>query len=97
MQYPMKKFVFALSLGRAVRYAPLAFLAARYGRRILAYFTGSNKPTPIPIALIIVACVPVTLIVIFRRHRPVNYELAAVDCLIALLLFSLAAKQPRPR
>jgi hypothetical protein len=73
MQYPAEKFVFALSLGMAVRYAPLlAFLAARYGRCILAYFTGSSQATPIAIALIIVACVSVTLIVTFRRHRPAN-------------------------
>jgi len=30
MQYPVKKFVFALSLGRAVRYGLLAFLAGLY-------------------------------------------------------------------
>ena len=72
LQYPVKKFVFVLSLGRAVRYALLALLGARYGRRIVAYFTGSSKATPMEIALIIVVCVSVTLIVIFRRHRPAN-------------------------
>ena len=34
MQYPVRKFLFALSLGRLVRYTLLAFLAARYGRQI---------------------------------------------------------------
>jgi len=33
MQYSMKKFLFALTLGRIVRYSILAFLAARYGRK----------------------------------------------------------------
>jgi len=35
MQYPMKRFLGALVLGRTVRYAALAYLAGRYGRRIL--------------------------------------------------------------
>ena len=48
-----------------MRYALLAFLASGYGRRILAYFTGSSKATPMAIALIIVAGVSVTLIVSF--------------------------------
>jgi len=37
-QYPVKKFLFALTLGRAVRYSLLAFFAARYGRHVLASF-----------------------------------------------------------
>ena len=36
-QYPIKKFVFALGLGRAVRYTLLAFMAARYGRSVIAW------------------------------------------------------------
>jgi membrane protein YqaA with SNARE-associated domain len=35
MQYPVKKFVGALLVGRVIRYMALAYLAARYGRRIL--------------------------------------------------------------
>jgi membrane protein DedA with SNARE-associated domain len=72
MQYPVKKFVCALLLGRAVRYGLLAFLAARYGRRMLAYFTGSSNAIPIAIVVIIVVCVAGTLIVVFSRHRPAN-------------------------
>lgn len=34
-QYSPKKFLAALTLGRAIRYAILAYLAAQYGRRIL--------------------------------------------------------------
>src|SRR5712692_9986460 len=34
MQYPVRKFLLALTLGRIVRYTLLAFLAARYGRQI---------------------------------------------------------------
>jgi membrane protein YqaA with SNARE-associated domain len=35
MQYSVKKFLVALTLGRIVRYSLLAFLAARYGRHVL--------------------------------------------------------------
>lgn len=34
-QYPRKKFLTALALGRGVRYVTLAFLSAIYGRRII--------------------------------------------------------------
>jgi membrane protein YqaA with SNARE-associated domain len=37
MQYPVRKFLAALALGRAVRYTVLAYLAARYGRDVFAF------------------------------------------------------------
>ena len=70
MQYPVKKFVFALSLGRAVRYTLLAFLAAQYGRHILAYFAQSSNA--IAIAAIVIVGVAVILLVTFRRHLSAN-------------------------
>jgi membrane protein YqaA with SNARE-associated domain len=36
MQYSLKKFLLAMTLGRAVRYAILAYLGAVYGRKIFA-------------------------------------------------------------
>jgi membrane protein DedA with SNARE-associated domain len=44
MQYPMRKFLFALTVGRIVRYTLLAFLAARYGRQILAFISQHAHP-----------------------------------------------------
>ena len=44
MQYPVKKFVLALTLGRAVRYTLLGFLAARYGRHVLEFFRRLGHP-----------------------------------------------------
>jgi membrane protein DedA with SNARE-associated domain len=35
MQYPAKKFLAAMITGRVIRYTVLAYLAGRYGRRIL--------------------------------------------------------------
>ena len=43
-EYPVKKFLFALTLGRAVRYTLLAFLAARYGRSVLAFLRRAGQP-----------------------------------------------------
>jgi membrane protein DedA with SNARE-associated domain len=38
MQYPSKKFLAALTLGRGIRYAILGYLGAHYGRGILKFF-----------------------------------------------------------
>ena len=39
MQYPVGKFLAALTTGRLVRYTALAFLAQKYGRHILGFFS----------------------------------------------------------
>jgi hypothetical protein len=44
MQYSVKKFLVALTLGRFVRYCLLAFLAARYGRQVLAVVLRLGHP-----------------------------------------------------
>lgn len=38
MQYPARKFLAALAVGRGIRYAILAYLGARYGRHIVRLF-----------------------------------------------------------
>ena len=44
MQYPRKKFVAALALGRGVRYTILAYLGARYGARIMQWLGRYYEP-----------------------------------------------------
>jgi membrane protein YqaA with SNARE-associated domain len=44
MQYPRKKFLTALALGRGVRYTILAGLGFHYGRHILRFFSEYYKP-----------------------------------------------------
>ena len=44
MQYSRKKFVFALALGRAVRFTIVAGLGAIYGRHIVRFFSQYYKP-----------------------------------------------------
>jgi membrane protein YqaA with SNARE-associated domain len=44
MQYPLRKFLAALALGRIVRYIILAYLAERYGRKIIGFIAAHGKP-----------------------------------------------------
>jgi len=44
MQYSRKKFVAALTLGRAVRYSILAALGFHYGTHVLRFFSRYYKP-----------------------------------------------------
>ena len=62
-QYPVKKFLFALTLGRAVRYTLLAFLAARYGRNVLALFGRTRNPALYVVAGLIAAGTAILLLV----------------------------------
>lgn len=71
MQYPLRKFLFALTLGRMLRYALLAFLAARYGRQILAFIAHHSYPT-LFIIMALVATAAAVLFIIFtgkKQHR----------------------------
>jgi membrane protein YqaA with SNARE-associated domain len=44
MQYSVKKFLVAMTLGRIVRYSILAYLAARYGRKMLPFLLQHGHP-----------------------------------------------------
>lgn len=44
LQYPRKKFLIALSLGRSVRYLLVAGLGSLYGKQITAFFSRYYKP-----------------------------------------------------
>jgi membrane protein YqaA with SNARE-associated domain len=72
MQYPARKFLFALTLGRLVRYTLLAFLAARYGRQILAFISQHSHPA-IFIVVGLISTVAAILFVVFvgrQQERP---------------------------
>lgn len=55
MQYPVRKFLVALTLGRISRYMLLAYLAARYGRHIIAFITGHGHPLIVAIILVLIS------------------------------------------
>jgi len=70
LQYPRKRFVGALALGRGVRYLIEAYLGFHYGRHILRFFSKYYAPAlAILIGVAVVGSV-LTLIEYFaRRHR----------------------------
>jgi membrane protein YqaA with SNARE-associated domain len=71
-QYPVKKFLFALSLGRAIRYTILAFLAARYGRHILSFFKRFAHESQITmVGMLIIGVSGVWFAMLWRRHRAI--------------------------
>jgi membrane protein YqaA with SNARE-associated domain len=55
MQYPVKKFLSALTLGRISRYLILAYLAARYGRHIIAFIAEHGHPVAVAIILLLIS------------------------------------------
>lgn len=60
LQYPVREFLVALSLGRISRYMILAYLAKRYGRQLIAVIAKHGHPMVIAIILSLVAAVAVT-------------------------------------
>jgi membrane protein DedA with SNARE-associated domain len=68
MQYSVRRFLFALTLGRVVRYTLLTFLGAHYGRRVL--FLISTHGNPVLIAAIgLSVATAAALIFYFTRKR----------------------------
>ncbi len=55
MQYPVRKFLAALALGRIARYTLLAYLAARYGRQIIAFIRVHGHPVALGIIVVLLA------------------------------------------
>jgi membrane protein YqaA with SNARE-associated domain len=55
LQYPVRKFLAALTLGRISRYMILAYLAARYGRRIIAFIAQHGHPVVVGIIVVLIA------------------------------------------
>jgi membrane protein YqaA with SNARE-associated domain len=65
MQYPTRKFLAALSLGRTFRYLILSYLAARYGRQIIAFVAEHGHPVVVGI---IVALLAIAAVVLYFWH-----------------------------
>lgn len=57
MQYSVKKFLVAISLGRIVRYMILAYLAARYGRKMLPLLAKIGSPAAIVVGIVVLGLV----------------------------------------
>jgi membrane protein YqaA with SNARE-associated domain len=65
LQYPKKKFVAALTLGRAVRYSLVAGLGSLYARQITAFFSRYYKPA----VLVLVGLAVIGGILSFLEYR----------------------------
>jgi membrane protein DedA with SNARE-associated domain len=61
MQYPTRKFLAALTLGRISRYMVLAYLAARYGRQIIEFIAEHGHPVAVAILLALMATATVAV------------------------------------
>jgi membrane protein YqaA with SNARE-associated domain len=55
MQYPARNFLAALALGRITRYLILAYLAARYGRQIIAFLAEHGHPVVVGVIVVVLA------------------------------------------
>jgi membrane protein YqaA with SNARE-associated domain len=64
MQYSVKKFLLAMALGRIARYTVLAYLAARYGRKMLPFLLQHGHPV---VAAIVAVVVTVVLVFFVTR------------------------------
>jgi membrane protein YqaA with SNARE-associated domain len=69
MQYSVKKFLLAITLGRIVRYSLLAFLAARYGRKVLTVLSQHGHPAIIVFITLIAAVMAVVVFLLLRKRE----------------------------
>ena len=69
MQYPRKRFLYALTAGRAVRFFAVAYLSSLYGQQMIGFF--SRYYRPVMYALIALAVTAgVGALVYFKWYRP---------------------------
>jgi membrane protein YqaA with SNARE-associated domain len=69
LQYSVKKFLIALSLGRMVRFTLLGFLAARYGRRMLTYISQNGHPVLLTVIGLIAAALAAFYVYFTGRRK----------------------------
>src|ERR1700682_2232931 len=69
MQYSVKKFLFALTLGRIIRYSLLAFLAARYGRQMLTVISQHGHPVLIAVIGLITAGMGASVFILSSKRK----------------------------
>lgn len=69
MQYPAKKFLAALALGRIIRYTVLAYLSARYGRQIIAFIEAHGHPAVLTVLGLVLLVGCVVFLFVFRKRK----------------------------
>jgi membrane protein YqaA with SNARE-associated domain len=72
MHYSVKKFLAAMTLGRIVRYMILAYLAARYGRKMLPLLVKIGSPfVAIVVGVIVIGLVFYFVVLGNKKKKPV--------------------------
>ena len=69
LQYPKKKFVGALAVGRGVRYSVIAGLGSLYGKAIVQFFSRYYKPAVLILVGIAVLGATISLVEYLRSRR----------------------------
>jgi undecaprenyl-diphosphatase len=69
MQYSVKKFLVAMTMGRIVRYSILAYLAARYGRQVLKVLSLHGQTTLAVLIVVMVISALAALIYFLESRR----------------------------
>jgi membrane protein YqaA with SNARE-associated domain len=67
MQYPAKKFLAALALGRLTRYMALAYLSARYGKQIIAFIEVHGHPVLLTVLGLLLAASCTAFLFLYRK------------------------------
>jgi membrane protein YqaA with SNARE-associated domain len=70
MQYPVRKFLLAFTLGRIFRYTLLAYLSARYGRHLLAIISKHGHPGLWIMVAVIVTAAAVLFVIVANKRQP---------------------------
>jgi membrane protein YqaA with SNARE-associated domain len=66
---PMVPFLFALTLGRIIRYSLLAFLEARYGRQVLTVISQHGHPVLIAVIGLITAAMAALIFILASKRK----------------------------
>jgi len=73
MQYPVRKFLSALAIGRAVRYAVLAYLSSRYGPSIIGFLAAHERRAAwVAIALAVIVAIAFALYLLAHKTHSRN-------------------------
>jgi membrane protein YqaA with SNARE-associated domain len=69
MQYPRKKFLSALTAGRALRFVAVAYLGRIYGQRMIGFFSRYYHPM-LYFLIVLAVTAGVGVVIYFKWYRP---------------------------
>ncbi|MGZ4833610.1 MAG: YqaA family protein [Terriglobales bacterium] len=69
LEYPTRKFIFALTVGRGLRYTAIAYLAHVYGEQIIGFLTQYQQPLLYTL-LALAGLGGIAALIYFKYYRP---------------------------